>query len=62
MYDIQHCFICRPSYSTESQDAGIEPRDGCYFGMVTGQPDDLTTRLDLVHILQVYSMGALGEP
>jgi hypothetical protein len=26
MYDIQHCFICRPSDSTESEDAGIEPR------------------------------------
>ena len=23
---IQHCFICRPSDSTVSQDAGIEPR------------------------------------
>jgi hypothetical protein len=26
MYDIQHCFICRPSDSTLSEDAGIEPR------------------------------------
>jgi hypothetical protein len=26
MYDIQHCFICRPSNSTVSEDAGIEPR------------------------------------
>ncbi len=26
MYDIQHCFICRPSDSTVSGDAGIEPR------------------------------------
>ncbi len=25
-YDIQHCFICRPSDSTVSEDAGIEPR------------------------------------
>jgi hypothetical protein len=24
--DIQHCFICRPSDSTVSEDAGIEPR------------------------------------
>jgi hypothetical protein len=23
MYDIQHCFICRPSDSTVSEDAGI---------------------------------------
>ncbi len=26
LYDIQHCFICRPSDSTVSEDAGIEPR------------------------------------
>ncbi len=26
MYDIQHCFICRPSDTTVSEDAGIEPR------------------------------------
>ncbi len=26
MYHIQHCFICRPSDSTVSEDAGIEPR------------------------------------
>ncbi len=26
MYDIHHCFICRPSDSTVSKDAGIEPR------------------------------------
>jgi hypothetical protein len=26
MYVIQHCFICHPSDSTVSEDAGIEPR------------------------------------
>ncbi len=26
MYCVQHCFICRPSDSTVSADAGIEPR------------------------------------
>jgi hypothetical protein len=26
MYFSQHCFICRPSDSTVSEDAGIEPR------------------------------------
>jgi hypothetical protein len=26
MYYIQHCFICHPSDSTVSEDAGIEPR------------------------------------
>jgi hypothetical protein len=26
MYDTQHCFICLPSDTTVSEDAGIEPR------------------------------------
>jgi hypothetical protein len=26
MYDIKHCFICRPLDLTVSEDAGIEPR------------------------------------
>ncbi len=26
VYCIQHCFFCRPSDSTVSEDAGIEPR------------------------------------
>jgi hypothetical protein len=26
MYVIQHCFICRPSDTSVSEDAGIEPR------------------------------------
>jgi hypothetical protein len=26
MYCFQHCFICRPSGSTVSEGAGIEPR------------------------------------
>jgi hypothetical protein len=26
LYFIQHCFICRPSDSTVSEDAGIKPR------------------------------------
>ncbi len=38
MYVIQHCFICRPSDSTVSEDAGIEP--------TTVATDALTTRLD----------------
>ncbi len=27
VYFIQHCFICRPSYSIVSEDVGIEPRN-----------------------------------
>jgi hypothetical protein len=26
LYVIQQCFVCRPSESTVSEDAGIEPR------------------------------------
>jgi hypothetical protein len=49
MYFIQHCFVCRPSDSTVSEDAGIEPRtDCCDFGI--GKPDALTTRLDHVDL------------
>jgi hypothetical protein len=36
MYDIQHCFICQPLDSTESEDAGIEhhrTHDCCDFGL-----------------------------
>ncbi len=32
MYIIQHCFICRPSDSTVSENAGIEPRTVSAFG------------------------------
>jgi hypothetical protein len=32
MYVIQHCFICRPSDYTVSEDAGIEPGDCWDFG------------------------------
>ncbi len=46
MYDIQHCFICRPSDSTVSEDAGIEP-----LGQIssTVRLDLIRTRLDLIH-------------
>jgi hypothetical protein len=30
MYDFQHCVICRPSHSTVSENAGIEPRAGIF--------------------------------
>jgi hypothetical protein len=36
VYDIQHCFICRPSDSTVSEDAGIGYLDG-HVGEVEGQ-------------------------
>jgi hypothetical protein len=39
MYIIQHYFICRPSDSTLSEDAGNEPRTGRDFGI---ENDSLT--------------------
>jgi hypothetical protein len=40
---IQHFFICRPSNSTVSEDAGIEPKTVATFAL-----DALTTRLHLI--------------
>ncbi len=45
MYDIQHCFICRPSDFTVSENAGIEPRTVATIRHWLS--DALTTRLDL---------------
>ncbi len=44
MYFIPHCFICRPSDSTVSEDDGIEPRT------VATSAFALTTRFDLDEI------------
>jgi hypothetical protein len=41
----QHSFICRPTDSAMSEDAGTEPKTCCDIGI-----DALTTRLDLVHL------------
>jgi hypothetical protein len=43
---IQHCFISRPSNSTVSMDAGIEPSSVATLHWQSGA---LTTRLDLIH-------------
>jgi hypothetical protein len=51
MYFIQHCLICRPSDSTVSDDAGIEPRTvgiGCQTLWPLGYISS-TTRLHLIH-------------
>ncbi len=55
MYDIQHFFICCPSDSTVSKDAGIKTQDSCDYGIGC---QTLTTRLDLIltlkEVLAVY--------
>jgi hypothetical protein len=35
LYCIQHCFICRPSDSTVSENAGIKPRTFATFALVS---------------------------
>ncbi len=39
MYVIQHCFICRPSDSTVSEDAGIDPRTVATMALTAGRPN-----------------------
>ena len=50
MYVIQHCFICRPSDSAESEDAGIEPRTVATLALAIRRS---TIRLDLIHTLNI---------
>ncbi len=55
MYNIQHCFICRPSDSTVLEEAGIEPRTVATIRhWLSGA---LSTQLDiLTHCIRVYSI------
>jgi hypothetical protein len=46
MYVIQHCNICRPSDSTVSEDAGIEPKTVATLALTAIYA--LTIRLDLI--------------
>ncbi len=39
IFFFQHCFICRPSDSTVSKDAGIEPTDCCDFAALKGKEE-----------------------
>jgi hypothetical protein len=50
MYDIQHCFICRLSDSTVSEDAGIEPRTVATAALAVRRTrrDLINARLDLI--------------
>jgi hypothetical protein len=47
---MQHCFICRPSYCTVSEDARIEHRA---FQRLHGESDAVTARPDLIKGAQV---------
>jgi hypothetical protein len=50
MYVIQHCFICRPSNSTVSEDAGIEPRTVATLALTDAHPHNC----GLVFVIALY--------
>jgi hypothetical protein len=58
LYFIQHCFICRPSDSTVSEEAGIETRTVATTALVLSIA--LTTRLNLIHTRPTKSHPQLG--
>ncbi len=53
MYDIQHCFICRHSDSTVSEDAGIEPRTGTTTALAVRRSNHLA-RSHLISFAVLY--------
>jgi hypothetical protein len=57
-YNIQHCFICRPSDSTVPTDAGIEPRTVATDALVVRRSNHY--RLDLIRKLY-YIPGDFEE-
>jgi hypothetical protein len=57
MYFIQHCFICRPSDSTVSGDAEIQPGPVATSALAS---DDLASRLHLIHQPQRITTQQLG--
>jgi hypothetical protein len=52
-------FVCRPSDSTVSEDAGIEPRTVATLALAV-IADSLTPRLDLIHYK--YHTGTVALP
>ncbi len=54
IYVIKHCFICRPSDFTVSEDAGIEPKNVATLAFTT--KNALTTRLDLIHKIKIVGL------
>jgi hypothetical protein len=55
MYIVQHCFICRPSDSTVSEDAGIQPRTVATLALAVRR-STVSTRLDLIHSLKTETI------
>jgi hypothetical protein len=57
MFFIQHCFICRPSDSTVSENAGIDHRTQNCCDFDIGCQTLSSTQLDLIHL---YSYNRCG--
>jgi hypothetical protein len=56
MYDIQYCFICRPSDSTVSEDAGIEPMSVATLALTARRSNHLATFHPLL-LAHLYNLG-----
>ncbi len=59
MYDIQHCFICRPLDSTVSKDAKIEPMTVATTALAVRRPNHSArshpqTQLDIDKRIEVF--------
>jgi hypothetical protein len=61
MYFIQHCFICRPSDSTVSEDAGIEPRTVATSALAVRRSSHSAT-LHLIHTRLTHPHSATSHP
>jgi hypothetical protein len=71
-YFIQYCFICCPSDSTVSEDAGIEPKKAVplrhwlsdalstQLDLIRIQLDLIHTQLDLIHTQTLFIVSHVG--
>ncbi len=59
MYDIQHCFICRPTDSTASEDAGFEPRTVATTALTVRRSNPLAIYLMDENIPIIAQVGVL---
>ena len=57
MYDIQHCFICRPTDSTVSEDAEIEPRTVVTSALAVRRSSHSATSHPQVKLLPLLSIS-----
>jgi hypothetical protein len=57
MYHNQHCFICRPSDSTVSEDAGIEPRTVATSALAVRRSNH--SAIDPIHFIVLYDRAIL---